>query len=172
MESHSVREVTELIPRTNANINNIDSESTSLNPTAKTEYWQQVQSEMPHVIFKFSDDIIDNILTHDQLHDFALKCDIPNCWVEGAKEDYPQDSEMIVTKVFFEWWGRCHLNIGKKIQLIQVAFVYMGKLAVFNRIMGKYPGLKILLEYARLNITPALTHGDGVICLNKTVVLK
>ena len=83
--------------------------------------------------------------------------------MERAKEDYPHDSEMIVTKVFFEWWGRCNLNVGKKIQMIQVAFVYMGKLAVFNRIMGKYPDLEILLEYARSNATPALTGGDGVI---------
>ena len=56
--------------------------------------------------------------------------------------------------------------------MIYVAFVYMGKLAVFNRIIGKYPDLGILLEYARSNMTPALTGGDGVIQLNKTVVLE
>ena len=65
-----------------------------------------------------------------------------------------------------------HLNVGKKIQMIQVAFVYMGKPAVFNRIIGKYPDLGILLEYAKSNTTPALTGGDGVIRLNKTVVLE
>ena len=73
------------------------------------------------------------------------------------------NSEMIVTKVFFEWWGRSNLNVGKKIQMIHIAFVYMGKLAIFNRIISKYPDLEILLEYARSNVTPALTGGDGVI---------
>ena len=61
--------------------------------------------------------------------------------MDRAKEDYPHDSELMVTKVFFEWWGRNPLNVGKKIQLIQVAFEYMGKPAMFNRILGKYPDL-------------------------------
>ena len=64
MESHSVREMTELMPRTNACANNTDSESTSVNPTAKTEYWKQVQSEMPSVILNFCEDIINNIVMH------------------------------------------------------------------------------------------------------------
>ena len=92
----------------------------------------------------------------DQLLDFVIKCDIPNYWVVRAKQDYPHDSEMMVMKVFFE----C------------IAFVYMGKPVVFNRIISKYADLKILLEYARSNITPALTGGDGVIQLNKTVVFE
>ena len=133
------------------------------NCLGKMKHSQQVHCELPKEIFNFCDDIINNILSHDQLLDFVIKCDIPTNWVERAKEDYPHDSEIMVTKVFFEWWGRCHLNVGKKIQMIQVAFVYMGKLAVFNRIIGKYPDLKILLEFARSNVTPALTGGDGVI---------
>ena len=79
---------------------------------------------------------------------------------------------MVITKVFFEWWGICNLNVGKKIQMIYVAFAYMGKPAGFNRIIGKYPNLDILLEYARSNISPALTGGNGVILTNKTVVLE
>ena len=86
----------------------------------------------------FCEDITNNILCHDQLLDFAVKCDIPTNWVDREKEDYPHESEMVVTKVFFEWWGRYNLNVGKKIQLIQIVFDYMGKPAVFNRIMDKY----------------------------------
>ena len=56
--------------------------------------------------------------------------------------------------------------------MIYIAFVYMGKLAVLNRIIGKYPDLGMLLEYARSHTTPALTDGDGVIQTNKIVALE
>ena len=56
--------------------------------------------------------------------------------------------------------------------MIQTAFVYMGKPAIFNRILGKYPDMQILLEYVRSNMMPALTGGDGVIKTNKTHVLE
>ena len=69
-------------------------------------HWQKVQCDLPKVIMNFSDAIINNILTHDPLLDFAAKCEIPTHWVERAKEDYPHDLEMVATKVFFEWWGR------------------------------------------------------------------
>ena len=111
-------------------------------------------------------------MTYDQLVDFAMKCDIRLTWLERAKEDYPQDSQVIVNKVFYEWWDRCNLNVGKKIHMIQAAFVYMGKLAVFNRIMNKCPDLEILLDYARSNTMPALTGGDGIINIKKTYVLE
>ena len=164
-EPCSVRAEAALMPGTGMGINNnvSSSQPTSANPTGKMKYWQQVKSEMPKEILNFSEDIIFNIITYDQLHDFAIKCDISTNWVEGAKEDNPHDYEMMVTKVFFEWWGRSYLNIGKKIQLVQIAFEYMGKPAVFHRIICKYPNLKILLEYARSNDTLALTGGDGVI---------
>ena len=48
----------------------------------------------------------------------------------------------------------------------------MGKPAVFNRILGKYPDMQILIEYARSNMAPALTGGDGIIETNKTYVLE
>ena len=90
-------------------------------------------------------------MTHDQLVNFAVKYDVPNCWVERAKEDYPYDVDVVINKVFFEWWDRCNLNVGKKLRILQTAFVYMGKPAVFNRILDKYPDMQILLEYASLN---------------------
>ena len=84
-----MRAVTDLMPRTSVGIDNTDSEPTSVNPTGKMKYWQQVQSEMPNVILNFSEDIINNIIIYAQLHDFALRCDIPSYWVDRAKEDYP-----------------------------------------------------------------------------------
>ena len=113
-------------------------------------------------------------MTYDQLVDFAVKCDIPITWLERSKEDYPQDSQVVVNKVdlFYEWWARCNLNVGKKLHMIQAAFAYMGKPAVFNRIMTKCPDLEILLHYAKSNMMPALTGGDGIIQTNKTYVLE
>ena len=63
------------------------------------------------------------------------------------------------------------MNVGKKIQMIQAAFGYMGKLAVFNRILYKCPDLEILFQHAISNMLPALTGGDGIITTNKTHVL-
>ena len=137
-----------------------------------TKQWQQIENELPRELLNFCHDITENIMTYDQLVDFAVKCDIPIGWVERAKEDYPHDSEVVINKVFFEWWDRCNYNVGKKLQIIQTAFVYMGKPAVFNRILGKYPGMQILIEYARSNTMPALTGGDGIIKTNKTYVLE
>ena len=56
--------------------------------------------------------------------------------------------------------------------MVHVAFEYMGKPAVFHRILAKFPDLKILLKYAKSNDAPALTGGDGIIQMNKTVVLE
>ena len=103
------------------------------------------------------------MLTYDQLMASVVKCDIPTNWVERAKEDNPHNLEMAMTKVYFEWWSRCSLNVGKKLQMIQAVFAYMVKLAVFNQIMGRYPDLQMLLEYAKSNTSPALTGGDGAL---------
>ena len=75
--------------------------------------------------------------------DFAVKCDIPLSWLEREKEDYLQDSRVVVNKVFYEWWDRCNLNVGKKLQMIHAAVVCMSKLAVFNRIINKCPDLEM-----------------------------
>ena len=118
-------------------------------------------------------EILQRILSlYDQLVDFAVKCDIPLTWLERAKEDYPQDSQVVVNKVFYEWWDRCNLNVAKKLHMIKAAFASMGKPAVFNRILNKCPDLEMLLSYARSNMMPALTGGDGIIHTNKTYVLE
>ena len=137
-----------------------------------TKLWQQIQGEFSKGPFKFCQEITENIVTYDQLVDFAMKCDIPLTWLERAKEDYLQYSQMVVNKVFYEWWDRCNLNVGKKLHMIQAAFASMGKPAVFNRILNKCPDLEMLLSYARSNMMPALTGGDGIIHTNKTYVLE
>ena len=126
-----------------------------------TKLWQQIQSELSKEPFKFCRDITENIVTHDQLVDFAMKCDIPLTWLEMAKEDNLQDSQVVVNKVFYECLDRCNLDVGKILHMIQVTFAYMGKPAVFNRILNKCPDLEMLLNYARSNVMmPALTGGD------------
>ena len=97
------------------------------NDLGMVKQWQKVQCELPKVIMNFSDAIINSVSSYNQLMDFVVKCDIPTNWVERAKEDNPHNLEMVITKVFFEWWGRCNLNVGKKLQMIQAAFAYMGK---------------------------------------------
>ena len=34
--------------------------------------------------------------------------------LERAKEDYPEDSQVVVNKVFYEWWDRCNLKLGQE----------------------------------------------------------
>ena len=104
--------------------------------------------------------------------DFAVKCDVPLTWLERAKEDYPEDSQIVVNKVFYEWWDRCNLNLGKKLQMIQAAFGYIGKPAIFNRILYMCPDLEMLLYHAALDTLPALTGGDGRTNTQKTHVLE
>ena len=50
--------------------------------------------KVPKELTNFCHDITDNIMTYDQLIDIAIKCEIPINWVERAKEDYPQNSEV------------------------------------------------------------------------------
>ena len=136
------------------------------------KFWQQIEKDLPKELLKFCKEITENIVTYDQLVNFAVKCDIPLSWLERAKENYPQDSEVVVNKVFHEWWDRCNLNVGKKIQMIQAAFIYIGKPNIFNRILYKCPDLEILFGHAMSNMLPALTGGDGIINRNKTYVLE
>ena len=72
--------------------------------------WQKTQSQLSKELLKFSKDVMENIGTYNQLVKFAVKCDIPLTWVERAKEDYPQDSRLVVNQVFYEWRDRCNLN--------------------------------------------------------------
>ena len=64
--------------------------------------WQQIQSELSKELFRFCKDVTENIGTYNQIVDFAVKCGIPLTWLERAKEDYPQDSQVVINKVFYE----------------------------------------------------------------------
>ena len=76
--------------------------------------WQKIQSELSKELFQFCKDVTENIGTYSQLVDFAVKCDVPLTWLERAKEHYPQDSQAVINKVFYEWWDRCNLNLGQE----------------------------------------------------------
>ena len=108
-----------------------------------------------------TEDIVNNVITYSQLYSFTVLCDILICRVERAKEDYPNDCETMVNKVFYECRGRSALSIGKKFLYIQAAFVAEGQPVVFDRIILKYPDLKMLLEYARSDVVPAIPTGTG-----------
>ena len=133
--------------------------------------WQKIQSELSKELFQFCKDVTENIGTYSQLVDFAVKCDVRLTWLERAKEDYPQGSQAVVNKVFYEWWDRCNLNLRKKIQMIQAAFGYIGIPAIFNRILYMCPDLEMLHDHATSDTMPALTGGDGKTNTQKTHVL-
>ena len=40
------------------------------------------------------------------LVDFAVKCDIPLIWLDRAKEDYPEDSQVVVNKSILQKVGQ------------------------------------------------------------------
>ena len=84
------------------------------NDRSNQKLWQTIQSELSKELFKFCKDITENIGTYSQLVEFAMKCDIPLTWLDRAKEDYPEDSQVVVNQVFYEWWDRCNLNLAKK----------------------------------------------------------
>ena len=123
--------------------------------------WQKVQIELPKELSQFCKDITENIGTYDQLVEFAMKCDIPLTWVDRAKEDYPIDSRLVVNQVFYKWWDRSHLNLAKKIQMIQVAFGYIGKPAIFNRIIYTCPDVEMLLDHATQDKMPPFLNADN-----------
>ena len=56
--------------------------------------------------------------------------------------------------------------------MIQAAFGYIGKPAIFNRILYTCPDLEILLEHATSDTMPALTRGNGNTQTQKTHVLE
>ena len=127
----------------------------------EVKQWQKVQSELSKELLKFSKDIMENIGTYEQLVEFAVKCDIPLTWVDRVKEDYPTDSRLVVNQVFYEWWDRCNLNLCKKIQMIQVAFGYIGKPAIFNRIIYTCPDVEMLFDHAIQDKMPPLFNADS-----------
>ena len=124
-------------------------------------YWTGVKCGLPKEIADMIEDIVNNVIIYSQLYSFAVLYDFLICWVERAKEDYPNDCETMINKVFYEWLGRSTFSIGKKILYIQPAFVAEGKPGVFDRIIMKYPNLKMLLEYCRSDVVPAIPSGNG-----------
>ena len=134
--------------------------------------WQKVQSELRKELLKFSKDVVENIGTYGQLAKFAMKCDIPLTWVDRAKEDYPAESRIVVNQVFYEWWDRCNLNLCKKIQMIQVAFGYIGKPAIFNRIIYTCPDVEMLLDHTIQDKMPPLFNADNRTGTQKPHVLE
>ena len=56
----------------------------------KTKHWQQVQCELPKEILNFCDDIIYNILTHDQLLDFAVNVTFQIVGWRGQRKTTPK----------------------------------------------------------------------------------
>ena len=101
-----------------------------------------------------------------------MKCDIPLTWLDRAKEDYPEDSQVVVNQVFYEWWDRCNLNLAKKLRMIQAAFCYIGKPAIFNRIVYTCPDIELLLDHALLDRMPPLIGNDGKTGTQKTHALE
>ena len=51
-----------------------------------SKLWQQILNELTKETFKFGQDITENIVSYDQLVDFAVKCHNPLTWLERAKE--------------------------------------------------------------------------------------
>ena len=114
----------------------------------------------PKTFTRFCKEITENIGTYSQLVNFAVKCDVPLTWIDRAKEDYPDDSQSVINQVFYEWWDKSHLNLARKIRMIQAAFGYMGKPAIFNRIMYSCPDVEMLIDHALLTRMPNLIGGE------------
>ena len=84
---------------------------------------------------------------------------MPITWIDRAKEDNPNDSQSTINQVFYELWDRSHLNLARKLKTIQAAFGYMGRPAIFNRIVYGCPDVKLLLDHTILTRLPSLMGG-------------
>ena len=124
--------------------------------------WEKIQRELLKELSRVCKEITENISNYGQLVDFALKCDVPLTWIERAKADYPNESQSVINQVFYEWWDRSNLNHARKLRTIQAAFGYMGKPAIFNRIMYTCPDVEMLIDHTVLTRMPSLIGGkDG-----------
>ena len=124
--------------------------------------WERIQKDLSTELRRFCKEITENIGTHSQLVDFAVRCDVPLTWIDRAKEDYPQDAQSVINQVFYEWWDRSNLNLARKLRTIQAAFGYMGKPAIFNRIMYTCPDIEMLIDHTVFTRMPCLIGGkDG-----------
>ena len=52
-------------------------EGTSTKYMVSMKYWLTIKCALPKEVLKFTEDIIDNVITYSQLQDFATHCDIP-----------------------------------------------------------------------------------------------
>ena len=153
-------------PRTGASVYKTQSALTpprypNVSKPARTELklWEKIQIELPKDLSRFCKEVTENIGNYSDLVDFAVKCDAPITWIDRAKEDNPNDSQSAIKQVFYEWWDRSHLNLARKLKMIQAAFGYMGKPAIFNRIVYGCPDVKMLLDHAVLTRLPNLIGG-------------
>ena len=121
--------------------------------------WEKIQVEMPKELSRFCKEVTQNIGTYSDLVEFAVKCDVPITWIDRAKEDNPNDIQSAINQVFYEWWDRSHLNLTRKLKTIQAAFGYMGKPAIFQRIVYSCPDVEILLDHTILTRMPNLIGG-------------
>ena len=78
----------------------------------------------------------------------------------------------MVNQVFYKWWDRCKLNLAKKLRMIQAAFGYIGKPAIFNRILYTCPDIEMLLDHTLSDKMPPLIGGDGKTGAQKTHALE
>ena len=67
--------------------------------------------------------------------------------------------------------GQMYSECGKKLQMIQAAFIYMGKPAVFNRILGKYPDMQIINWICQVKYNASFNRRRWYYKINKTYVL-
>ena len=79
--------------------------------------------QLPKELSRFCKAVTENIATYSDLVDFAVKCDAPITWIDRAKEDNPNDTQSAINQVFYEWWDRSHLNLARKLKMIQQLLV-------------------------------------------------
>ena len=137
--------------------------SPNVGPVARQEpkLWENIQKELPKELSRFCKEATENIGTYSDLVDFAVKCDVPITWIDRAKEDNPNDSQSAINQVFYEWWDRSHLNLASKLRTIMAAFRYMGKPAIFNRIVYTCPDVEMLLDHVLQDTMPPLFNADS-----------
>ena len=93
----------------------------------ESKLWKKIQKELPNDLSRFCKEVTENIGTYSDLVDFAVKCDVPITWIDRAKDDNPNDSQSAINQVLYEWWDRSHLNLARKLKMIQAAFRYISE---------------------------------------------
>ena len=137
--------------------------SPNVGPVARQEpkLWENIRKELPKELSRFCKEATENIGNYSDLVDFAVKCDVPITWIDRVKEDNPNDSQSAINQVFYEWWDRSRLNLASKLRTIMAAFRYMGKPAIFNRIVYTCPDVEMLLDHVLQDTMPPLFNADS-----------